>query len=199
MPADPGALAYIGVGSNLDGPEGQVRLAIAELGLLPASRLLAVSPLYLTSPLGPVDQPDFVNAVAVLATRLVPRALLAALQGIEQVHGRRPDGRRWGPRPLDLDILLLGEALIEEPGLKVPHPEMASRAFVLVPLADIAPAELHIPGLGALADLLAACPRDGIRPLEAPPACEDPASLAESRLSRRQGRPQDRIPSAAIH
>lgn len=171
MPADPrGGLAYIGIGSNLEGPEGQVKLAIADLGLLPASQLLAVSPLYLSSPLGPVDQPDFVNAVAVLATRLVPRALLSALQGIEQAHGRRPDGLRWGPRPLDLDILLFGEALIEEPGLKVPHPEMAHRAFVLVPLGDIAPADLHIPGLGALAELLAACPREGIRPLEAPPA-----------------------------
>lgn len=159
------AVAYIGLGANLDDPVRQVRTALDELGRLPGTRLEAVSPLYRTAPVGPPGQPDYVNAVARLSTGLPPRELLAALQGIERVHGRERNGTRWGPRPLDLDILLYDDCQIDEPGLKIPHPEIASRAFVLVPLADVAPPELSIPGQVAFQDLLVRCARDGVTPL----------------------------------
>jgi 2-amino-4-hydroxy-6-hydroxymethyldihydropteridine diphosphokinase len=156
---------YVALGANLDDPQLQVRSAFDELARLPQSALRARSPLYRTPPVGPPGQPDYINAVAALETRLAPRALLDALQGIECAHGRCRDGTRWGPRPLDLDILLYGDRQIDEPGLQVPHPRMAGRAFVLVPLADLAPASLSIPGLGLLGELLAGCPREGIAPL----------------------------------
>ncbi len=159
------ALAYIGLGANLDNPEDQVRRAIGELDQVPASRLRQVSPLYLTAPMGPVAQPHYINAVAALETRLAPAALLAALQAIEDRHGRDRSGERWGPRTLDLDLLLYSEAIIDVQGLRVPHPELALRAFVLVPLADLAPLDLAIPGMGRLGELLAACPREDTRPV----------------------------------
>ena len=177
---DPPVLAYIGLGANLANPEEQVRRAIAELDQVSASQLRQVSPLYLTAPLGPVAQPDYINAVAAVETRLAPTVLLAALQAIEDRHGRDRTGVRWGPRTLDLDLLLYGQAVIAAPGLRVPHPELARRAFVLVPLADLAPADLAIPGLGRLSELLAACPREGLRPLRAsvPLAATVPAPVA---------------------
>ena len=156
---------YIALGANLEDPERQVRTALDDLAQLLETVPIAHSALYRTAPVGPPGQPDYVNAVACLTTRLPPRALLAALQGIELAHGRHRDGTRWGPRPLDLDILLYGDQRIDEPGLRIPHPEMARRAFVLVPLADLAPADFVIPGSGTLGDLLARCPRDGIAPL----------------------------------
>ena len=174
-------LAYIGLGANLANPEDQVRRAIAELDQLEESRLRRASPLYLTAPLGPVAQPDYVNAVAALETRLAPAALLAALQAIEDRHGRDRSGLvRWGPRTLDLDLLLYGQAVIDVPGLRVPHPELARRAFVLVPLADLAPLDLEIPGMGRLGELLAACPREGLRPprASAPLAATVPTPVA---------------------
>jgi 2-amino-4-hydroxy-6-hydroxymethyldihydropteridine diphosphokinase len=116
--------------------------------------LLACSSLYRTKPVGPRDQPDFVNAVARLCTHLDPLSLLARLQGIERAHGRVRDGTRWGPRTLDLDLLLYGREQIDEPGLRVPHPEIANRAFVLVPLAELGPEPPTIPGGRSLADLL---------------------------------------------
>lgn len=155
-------VAYIGLGSNLSDPEGQVRQAMTELGGLPETELLARSALYRTAPVGPADQPDYVNAVVSLKTRLSPRGLLDGLQGIERGHGRRRDGTRWGPRTLDLDILLYGDELVAEPGLQIPHPEMTSRAFVLVPLADVAPRGLRVPGDGDLVKLLERCPREGM-------------------------------------
>ena len=159
-------LVYVAIGANLAGPEGQVRRALVELDRLPGSRLLRASPLYLTKPLGSAVQPDYINAVVSLKTRLSPRDLLLALQAIEQAHGRVREQGRWGPRPLDLDILLYDRDRIDEPDLRVPHPEMPRRAFVLAPLADIAPGDLAIPGQGrCLAELLAACPRDGIQRL----------------------------------
>jgi 2-amino-4-hydroxy-6-hydroxymethyldihydropteridine diphosphokinase len=156
--------AYIGLGSNLDDPESQVRRACAELAQIADSRLVAVSPLYRSEPLGPPGQPDYINAVARLATTLSPERLLDALQAIEQAHGRVRK-ERWGARTLDLDVLLYGEQVIDSARLTVPHPHMSGRAFVLYPLADIAP-ELVVPGLGPLVGLLAACPAEGLERLD---------------------------------
>jgi 2-amino-4-hydroxy-6-hydroxymethyldihydropteridine diphosphokinase len=136
-------IAYIGLGSNLDAPIEQVRQALSELDMLPLSRLLASSSLYTSRPVGPQDQPDFINAVAALETLLSPLALLDQLQALEQQHRRRRQ-RHWGPRTLDLDLLLYSNTLINTPRLRVPHPQMTARAFVLAPLAEIAPSlELH--------------------------------------------------------
>jgi 2-amino-4-hydroxy-6-hydroxymethyldihydropteridine diphosphokinase len=180
---DRAVLAYIGLGSNLDDPRAQVSRAIGELAGLPGCTLCGRSSLYATAPLGPVAQPPFVNAVVSLATGLAPLALLGALQGIERDHGRVRDGTRWGPRTLDLDLLIFGDLQLQLPGLTLPHPEMARRAFVLVPLAEIAPAGLLIPGQGPLAAWLAALgDRDGIRPL--PPAAPTGAALSDALSSR---------------
>ncbi len=143
-----GVVAYVGLGSNLDRPEHQVRQALKELDGLPQTRLLQVSPLYRSRPHGPADQPDYVNAVAMLGTGLDAEALLDALQMIEQNHGRVRT-RHWGPRTLDLDLLLYADRRIETPRLRVPHPQLQQRAFVLVPLHDLAPT-LRLPGLGPL-------------------------------------------------
>jgi len=159
--------AYIGLGANLDGPQRQVERAIAELAVLPDSRLVAVSTLYRTAPVGPGAQPDYVNAAARLSTRLDPVALLTALQGIERAHGRVRDGTRWGPRTLDLDLLLYDDLRCDLPGLNLPHPELHRRAFVLVPLLDIAPPGLRVPGRGRLEDLARALPQNDIVPLPA--------------------------------
>ena len=155
--------AYIGIGSNLDGPEARVRQAFAQLAGLPETRLVAVSALWRTPPVGPIDQPPFVNAVAGVLTQLAPRALLEALLAAERIQGRRREVR-WGPRTLDLDLLLHGHAVIDEPGLVLPHPEMTSRAFVLYPLAEIAP-ELRMPGGERVADLLARLDGRGLQRL----------------------------------
>lgn len=157
--------AYIGLGSNLDLPREQVRRAIAELGRLPRTALLRCSPLYASTPVGPRDQPDYVNAVALLETQLAPLELLDELQAIESAHGRRRDGPRWGARPLDLDILLYGDRIIREQRLVVPHPELTHRAFVLKPLCDIAP-EADIPGAGPVAELLRRSDLSGVWRLE---------------------------------
>ena len=133
--------AYIGLGSNLDGPQQRIEHALATLDNLPLTRLITHSPLYASQPVGPQDQPDFVNAVALLATRLSPLALLDQLQALEQAQ-RRLRERHWGPRTLDLDLLLFDDRYLDLPRLRVPHPAMRERAFVLVPLADIAPHEL---------------------------------------------------------
>jgi 2-amino-4-hydroxy-6-hydroxymethyldihydropteridine diphosphokinase len=158
----PPVVAYVGLGSNLADPEARVRQAMDDLDGLPETALIARSALYRTVPVGPVDQPDFVNAVVRLETRLSPRALLRSLQALELAHGRHRDGTRWGPRTLDLDILLYGAEQVREPGLRIPHPEIARRAFVLVPLADVASSGLSIPASGPLSHLLEACGRDGI-------------------------------------
>jgi len=130
--------AWIGLGSNLDGPREHVARALEELESLPLTRRVAASRLYASRPVGPADQPDYVNAVAHLVTRLSPLALLDQLQALEQRHGR-VRGRRWGPRTLDLDLLLYDDRRLTLPRLTLPHPEMARRAFVLVPLAELAP------------------------------------------------------------
>jgi 2-amino-4-hydroxy-6-hydroxymethyldihydropteridine diphosphokinase len=158
-------IVYLGLGSNLGQPIQQVKSALPAIARLPDTHLQAVSALYLTPPLGPRNQPDYVNAVARLETGLRPAALLAALKAIEGARGRRPGGQRWGPRVLDLDILLYGQAVIDEARLRVPHRELARRAFVLVPLADVAPSDLRIPEVGTLSHCLNACRCDGIRRL----------------------------------
>jgi 2-amino-4-hydroxy-6-hydroxymethyldihydropteridine diphosphokinase len=142
-------LAYIGIGSNLDDPEQQVRGAIDALRRLPRSTFVGASRLYRTAPWGRADQPAFVNAAASVSTALAPRELLDALLAIERAHGRTRDGERWGPRVIDLDILVYGDATLDEPGLRVPHPRLAERAFALLPLADLDP-DLEIPGLGSV-------------------------------------------------
>ncbi|MEJ2687594.1 MAG: 2-amino-4-hydroxy-6-hydroxymethyldihydropteridine diphosphokinase [Gammaproteobacteria bacterium] len=152
--------AYVGLGSNLQAPAEQVRAGLNELGALPDTRLGPVSALYRSPPMGPPDQPDYINAVAALDTTLAPLNLLEHLQAIEAAHGR-VRGRHWGPRTLDLDLLLYGDLELREDRLTVPHPGMHERAFVLYPLAEIAP-QLRIPGRGALQDLLQTCPRAGL-------------------------------------
>ena len=155
---------YIGLGSNLATPHAQLRRALAALAALPQTYLAAQSSLYASDPLGPPDQPRYVNAVAALDTDLNPLALLDALQTIELEQGRTRKAERWGPRTLDLDILLFGERQLDEPRLTVPHYHMHARAFVLYPLAEIAPA-LHLPDGRALSELLSACPFVGLERL----------------------------------
>lgn len=147
--------AFIALGSNLDDPAFQVRLAFDELGRLPSSRLLKHSSLYRSAPIGGLDQPDFINAVAQIETALAPHDLLKALLGIERCHGRvraYPNA----PRTLDLDMLIYDDLQCDERCLVLPHPRMHQRAFVLQPLLEIAP-DCHIPGRGSAAELLAAC------------------------------------------
>ncbi|MAT66543.1 MAG: 2-amino-4-hydroxy-6-hydroxymethyldihydropteridine diphosphokinase [Gammaproteobacteria bacterium] len=156
------ATAWIGLGSNLDDPAAQVSRALDELDAIEATYLLHVSSLYASPPMGPPDQPEYVNAVAGLLTTLAPEALLDALQAIEQAHGRVRSGQRWGPRTLDLDLLLYADLQLETARLIVPHPGLRQRAFVLHPLAEVAP-ELMVPGLGRVLELARACPADGLR------------------------------------
>lgn len=147
--------AYVGLGSNLDEPPAQIARAYEALAQMTDTRLVLRSQRYRTKPFGPIAQPDFVNATAGLLTRLPARELLAALHATETRLGRVRPAARWGPRRIDLDLLVYGTARIDEPGLSVPHPGLAERAFVLAPLADIAP-DLRVPGLGLVRDLLAA-------------------------------------------
>ncbi len=153
--------AYIGLGGNLQDPVAQLRLARAKINALEHVRERGFSPFYRSAPFGPPGQPDYVNAVAHVRTSLSALQLLYALQQIENSQGRERH-QRWGARTLDLDILLFGAESINLPELKIPHPEMTRRAFVLYPLADIAAPDLTIPGVGALSDCLAACPPQGI-------------------------------------
>jgi 2-amino-4-hydroxy-6-hydroxymethyldihydropteridine diphosphokinase len=144
--------AYIGVGSNLDEPRSQVLRAFESLAAISDTRVLLVSPLYSTRPMGPVDQPDFVNAVAGLLTRLDATTLLSRLHAIESAFGRPERHEKWGPRVIDLDLLVFGRERRSESGLTLPHPGVVDRNFVLYPLADIAP-DLEVPGLGRVAEL----------------------------------------------
>jgi 2-amino-4-hydroxy-6-hydroxymethyldihydropteridine diphosphokinase len=152
--------AYIGVGSNLGDSRQRVLAAFGALDALPHTQLLARSRLYRTRPFGPVPQGDFINAVAKIETRLTARELLDGIRRIEAAAGRVRD-ERWGPRTLDLDLLLHGDERIDSPDLTVPHPGIAERGFVLAPLNDIAPG-LEVPGVGQVEALLKALPADGI-------------------------------------
>ncbi len=142
----------VGLGSNLDGPTRQIETAFDLLDSMDRTRLQARSSLYRSAPLGGIEQPDFVNAAALLTTDLAPRAFLGELQSIERSRGRERGEIQWGPRVLDLDLLAYGGLSVEEPGLTVPHPGIASRNFVLLPLREIAP-DFEIPGLGRVRDL----------------------------------------------
>jgi 2-amino-4-hydroxy-6-hydroxymethyldihydropteridine diphosphokinase len=155
---------YIGLGSNLAEPLQQLREALHALAQLPHTQLCAVSSFYASAPLGPSDQPNYLNAVALLESTLEPLVLLDALQKIELLQGRERKAERWGPRTLDLDILLFGQRLIDQPRLQVPHYHLHARAFVLYPLAEIA-AQLQLPDGRQLDELLAACPRSGLERL----------------------------------
>ncbi|WP_024618748.1 2-amino-4-hydroxy-6-hydroxymethyldihydropteridine diphosphokinase [Pseudomonas kilonensis] len=154
---------YIGMGSNLAEPAEQLRSAVQALAQLPDTQLVGVSAFYQSDSLLP-GQPRYTNAVAALDSRLAPLDLLDALQVIETGQGRERL-ERWGPRTLDLDILLFGDRLIDEPRLKVPHYHMQARAFVLYPLAELAPADLRLADGRSLKDLLAACPFVGLERL----------------------------------
>lgn len=154
MPVDRWVPAYVALGSNLDDPREQVERGIAALAGLPDTRLVLRSSLYRTRPFGPVEQPDFVNAAAGLLTRLEPAEFLAGLKALETQLGRERPVVRWGPRRIDLDLLVHGGARIAERDLAVPHPGIPERAFVLVPLAEFAP-DLVVPGRGRVRDLLA--------------------------------------------
>lgn len=152
--------AWVGIGSNLNEPEHQVRRAFVALAKLPDTELRVQSPLYRTAPMGPQDQPDYINAVAALDTSLDADALLAQLQAIERQAGRQRD-IKWGPRILDLDLLTYGSERINRPGLEVPHPGISERNFVLLPLLSVAP-KLNIPGLGPVHQLAADIDREGV-------------------------------------
>ena len=156
--------AYVGLGSNLSDPERQVRRALAALGELPHTRLIAASSLYRTKPFGEVVQPAFVNAVAGLLSLRTPEELLADLRALERTLGRDPPRERWGPRVIDLDLLAMGRETRATETLTLPHPGIAERDFVLYPLADIAP-ELDVPGLGRVASLRARVANRGIERL----------------------------------
>ena len=157
---------FIALGSNQADPVAQVTRAFDELQRLPQSRLLGRSSLYRSAPLGPQDQPPFINAVALLDTLLTPDALLDALQEIEQRAGRVRKAERWGPRILDLDLLLYANRIIDTPRLQVPHYHMHARSFVLYPLAELAP-DLTMPDGTPLSNLLDACPAAGLQRLYA--------------------------------
>ena len=157
--------ACIGLGANLGDAADTLRKAVEALDHREGITVREVSRFYRTPAWGMEDQPDFINAVALLETSLTPRALLERLLAVETEFGRhRPDGERWGPRTLDLDLLLYGDAVIDEPGLRVPHPCLHERAFALLPLAAIAPGA-RIPGHGTVAGTLAMLETAGIEAL----------------------------------
>jgi 2-amino-4-hydroxy-6-hydroxymethyldihydropteridine diphosphokinase len=137
-----GVVAFVGIGSNLRDPAVQCRDAFRRIGAIPGIRLLRRSSLYRTEPVGLEDQPWFINAVAEIRTGLRPRMLFAALKGIEREMGRT-DGPHWGPRVIDLDLLLYGQEVVAEEGLVIPHPELHRRRFVLEPLCELASYVIH--------------------------------------------------------
>lgn len=157
-------IAHVGIGSNLGDSRRVVATAVDALAALPSTRVLRGSAHYATPPWGRVDQPPFINAVVEIDTGLSAQQLLAALLGVERAAGRVRDGSRWGPRVLDLDLLLYGDAIVSEPGLSVPHPHLAQRAFVLLPLAELAP-DREVPGAGRVRDLVARVDAAGCRRL----------------------------------
>lgn len=158
--------AFIGLGSNLREPAVQLARAVSGLAALPKTVLVAQSPFYASRPVGPQDQPDFVNGAVWLSTALPPHQLLDELQAIEQAHGRERL-RHWGPRTLDLDILLYGDQVLDDDRLTVPHRELTNRDFALQPLLDLK-ANLVLPDGTAVAKLRSQCPDNSLRKL--PPA-----------------------------
>lgn len=145
--------AYVGVGSNLDNPEEQARAGIKRLAELSDTLLVLQSALYRTAPMGPQDQPDFVNAVVAVVTRLDPAKLLSKLQAIELAQGRDRSAKKWGPRTLDLDLLSFSTVKMDTAALTLPHPGIAERNFVLLPWHEIAP-HYRVPGLATVRRLV---------------------------------------------
>ena len=160
--------AYVGVGSNLDDPTLQVQRALQELSQLPQTRLVQHSSLYGSRPWGVADQPDFVNAVAGLLTQLPVRTFFDTLRALEVQLGRIPPSVRWGPRRIDLDLLLFGQMRLQTPELTLPHPGVVSRSFVLYPLYEVAP-ELRIPGGVRIGELLERVDASGLWRLDKQP------------------------------
>ena len=158
-------IAFVGLGGNLGDPEATLGDALQALDGVQDTRLLRASRLYRTPAWGVEQQPDFINAVVMLETRLGAPALLESLFVIERQHGRvREAEQRWGPRTLDLDLLLYGDAVIDEPGLRVPHPHLHERAFALLPLLEIA-ADVEIPGRGLARNAVSLLEKSNIQPL----------------------------------
>ena len=153
--------AFLGLGSNLDDPVRQVSQACVEIAAIEKVSLIRTSGLYQSSPMGPANQPDYINAVAEIATSLTPTDLLVELQAIEKLHGRVRSAQRWSARTLDLDILLFGEKVINSASLVIPHLGLYERAFVLYPLFEIAP-HLVVPGRGTIAELVQNCERGSL-------------------------------------
>jgi 2-amino-4-hydroxy-6-hydroxymethyldihydropteridine diphosphokinase len=153
--------AYVGLGSNLDEPATQVRRALTALAELPQTRLVRCSRLYRSTPMGPVTQPDFINAAAGLLTQWQASQFFGALRTLERELGRTSPHERWGPRRIDLDLLLFAQVRQEGPELQLPHPGIVNRNFVLYPLAEVAP-ELPVPGYGRVAELAARVSPNGI-------------------------------------
>jgi len=167
-------VAFVGLGGNLGDAVLGIRAALASLDALPHTRLLRASTLYRTPAWGVTAQPDFINAVAMVETSLSPQDLLMQLLATERAAGRErsaDSSGRWGPRTLDLDLLLYGDRVIDEPGLRVPHPHLHERVFALLPLVEIAP-DAFIPGIGLASGVLAAMETSGIQalPYADPPA-----------------------------
>ena len=160
-------LAYIGLGSNLQDPERQIRSALQSLYASPDIQLQQSSSLYRSHPMGVAEQPDYVNAVAKISTELYPMELLAILQEIERQHQRVRTGERWGPRTLDLDILLYGDLEMQTKELQIPHPGISEREFVLIPLQEI-DENLIIPGKGGLLGLIEKLPQYQLTRLASP-------------------------------
>jgi 2-amino-4-hydroxy-6-hydroxymethyldihydropteridine diphosphokinase len=156
--------AYVAIGSNLEHPRERVLEAMERMAALGAAHALLRSQLYLSRPMGPQDQPDFINAAVGLLTQHSPQEMLAGLLDIERSMGRNRR-ERWGPRVIDLDLVWMVDAAVDEPGLTVPHPGVSIRNFVLYPLADIAPT-MKIPGMGTVLDLKRSVGGDGISVLE---------------------------------
>ena len=153
--------AWLGLGSNLQNPVAQLKDALDRLGVAEGISMLQTSCLYRTPPWGDEQQDDFINAVVQIETSLMPLPLLRALQSIETTMGRQRSGRRWGPRLIDIDLLLYGDQQLQSPELELPHPRMHERAFVLIPLCEL-DATVEIPGHGAAEDLLQKLDRSGI-------------------------------------
>jgi 2-amino-4-hydroxy-6-hydroxymethyldihydropteridine diphosphokinase len=158
-------IAYIGLGSNLAEPATQIKSARYAVAGIEGVQELAFSSLYHSLPMGPQDQPDYVNAVMCVTTQLSPLIFLHSLQKIENDQGRVREGERWGARTLDLDVLMYGDQEINMPDLIVPHKGLDERSFVLYPLFEIAP-QLFVPGKGVITDLIAKCPLSGLRRMD---------------------------------
>ncbi|MEY3465016.1 MAG: 2-amino-4-hydroxy-6-hydroxymethyldihydropteridine diphosphokinase [Steroidobacteraceae bacterium] len=156
--------AYVGLGSNIGDAAQQVRRAAHALSEFPSTRLIALSPLYRSVPYGPVEQPDFINAVAALLTRQSLDAFFADMRAVERALGRTPARERWGPREIDLDLLAFGTEMRRGGELVLPHAGIPERDFVLYPLCDVAP-ELQLPGMGVVRQLAARVPDRGMRRL----------------------------------